>query len=202
MRKMAKTACVAAIATAALAMLVGVTQARRFSISSFSTRMVWQQMRFSSGLIPISCDVTLEGTLHERNITKRFETLVGYITRAEAEECSGGQVTLLTETLPWHTRYSSFSGTLPNITSMNLITQFRIQIRPTGQMACLAETTNIIPAIYSLVLMGSEVIEVFWATAGQLPLNMGCLWGTRLRLFGSGSVTVLGGASRVSISLI
>ena len=50
---------------------------------------------------------------------------------------------MLTATLPWSVQYSSFNGTLPNITSTTLrLVGAAFQVTPTGFPACLARTTS------------------------------------------------------------
>ena len=63
----------------------------------------------------IRCSVTIERTVHGRTIAKTAGALIGYINRASKGSCGGGEMRFNTETLPWHSQYSSFSGTLPNI---------------------------------------------------------------------------------------
>jgi len=78
----------------------------------------------------VRCDVTLEGSYHYRVLQKTPEALVGYVTGATVRRpCLGGEAwafngierqgtTTLANSLPWHVRYESFSGSLPNITAV------------------------------------------------------------------------------------
>jgi hypothetical protein len=67
------------------------------------------------GIASISCEVTLRFSLH-RSIAKVEGALAGFVTeiRVNTAGCNGGRARALTETLPWHIRYISFRGTLPN----------------------------------------------------------------------------------------
>lgn len=71
------------------------------------------------GSFSVICEVQLTLTL-ARTVPKWEGAPVGAVTRAEARTCSGGRATFLAVTLPWSVSYVSFSGTLPNITSVRL----------------------------------------------------------------------------------
>jgi len=104
-----------------LALSVGTATAGRLSVSSQTFRVAWSRFEFIESEEPATvCPVTLEGSLHARTFAKVARALVGYITRASVGTCSAGEARVLTETLPWHLRYSSFTGTLPNITRVRL----------------------------------------------------------------------------------
>jgi hypothetical protein len=95
--------------------------ANRLSSSSTGFQLIWTPT-FANEVATVRCvQITLSGSFHSRVITKTFESLVGHITGAtlrEPERCTGGTVELLTEGLPWHFRYDTYTGTLPNITSI------------------------------------------------------------------------------------
>jgi hypothetical protein len=110
----------------------------------------WRALRFvSSGATAAECDVTLEGSFHYRTFLKVRESLIGYITRAIANNCvGGGSATVLTTNLPWHIRYQGFEGTLPNITAIRLrliLAEFNLKDRIFGS-TCTTRTTNTEPA--------------------------------------------------------
>lgn len=69
----------------------------------------------------VICEFTRTVSLH-RSIGKSAGTLVGLVNEIAVRNCRGGTIILLTATLPWHIRYVSFTGTLPNITSLRLQT--------------------------------------------------------------------------------
>jgi hypothetical protein len=103
------------------------------------------------------CKVTLEGSLHAHTISKVRGTLIGYIMRAissyEGFTCvaaflngEGGRP----NTLPWHIRYNSFSGTLPTITSVHLeIRGLAFRYEPLGSR-CLYVAEGTSPAFATL----------------------------------------------------
>jgi hypothetical protein len=106
----------AVIATIALGLAITTASARTFSISNQNIRASFRNLEFEpEGFSTISCRITLEGSFHSRTIAKVRGALIGYLTRVSTNNCNNG-VTILTETLPWHIRYESFSGILPNIT--------------------------------------------------------------------------------------
>lgn len=72
----------------------------------------------SGGGFQIVCEVTLTMTLNA-SIAKRSGSSVGS-TLARAANCRGGNVVVLTANQPWPITYVSFTGTLPNITSVRL----------------------------------------------------------------------------------
>lgn len=203
MRKLMTAGCFAATVTAALCLFAGVATARRFSISSISFRSAWEQMTFRGGVNSVRCDVTMEGTLHERNVTKMAFSLIGYVTRATTQECMGGSVFFPPETLPWHVQYSSFTGTLPIITLVGLIfPSLTFRIQPTGQVTCVAVSTAREPASWALhVEPGNEVTEINWNPFFEVSLGF-CPWAARAFLSGNGTATVLGGVARITIRLI
>jgi hypothetical protein len=112
-------------ATALFAALTSSASARSFSISNQNIRAVFRPLIFQSNNGDrVSCTVTLEGTFHYRTFLKVERSLIGYITRAitDLPNCRSEGIStnirarVLTETLPWHVRYISFTGRLPEVT--------------------------------------------------------------------------------------
>jgi hypothetical protein len=113
-------------ATALFAALATTTAfARSFSVSNSNARAVFRPLILNgSNGSNITCTLTLESTFHYRTFLKVERSLIGYITRAilDTPTCrSSGSSTnirarVLTETLPWHIRYISFTGSLPEVT--------------------------------------------------------------------------------------
>jgi hypothetical protein len=130
MRTRAKLALASLSAAVMLAALVGTASAQRFEITNQGIRATFPNLRFSNtvatGGLEVICPVTIEGTFHSRTITKVVDQLVGYITRAILNEprCvffNGTEgVSIQTSSLPWHIRYESFTGALPEISRINL----------------------------------------------------------------------------------
>lgn len=134
------------------------------------------------------CPVTIEGTLHGTVIGKRAESLIGYVTRAllDQRECiymDGAEHAWLlngrefnqegrpvANTLPWHIRYETFTGTLPliNVLRMRLIgfsVEMTILIR-----RCLYRSTPARPARFELIRSaGGELNEIEWDVTAPIP---------------------------------
>jgi hypothetical protein len=132
-----------------LACVTGGATARNLSISHGALFFGnWSQIRFTNGgSTAAACDLTLEGSFHYRTFFKVTESLVGYITRAIANNCTSGSATVLGTNLPWHIRYHSFEGTLPNITAITfrlILVEIRIHEGIFGT-DCLSRTTSAEP---------------------------------------------------------
>jgi len=156
-------------ASVLLGALVTSASAGRISISSQRFRAGWSALNYSGGFGTIECEVSVEGSFHSRSITKTAGSLVGYITTATVNRCARGGATVLRETLPWHVQYESFSGTLPNITSINtraIGISFMIR-EPTFGVTCLARTSATNPATGAFNLSAGVVTLV--GAGGTFP---------------------------------
>jgi hypothetical protein len=146
--KLCKLLLTALGATVVLGALVSTASAGRLESSSQTLRANFTSVRFQMPEGIVDCQVTLSGSLHSRTISKVPGTLIGFINDARLGPCvNPGTATILTETLPWHVRYLSFSGTLPNITRLvtNVIgSAFRVRYE--SFLACLGRSTVERPA--------------------------------------------------------
>ncbi|MFL5817225.1 MAG: hypothetical protein ACJ76L_06445 [Conexibacter sp.] len=180
--------------TVLLGALVGSASARNFSTSSQLNRATFTRMNFAGGFGTFECEVVLEGTFHSRTSTKTVGTLLGLITAANVSRCARGGATINRETLPWHRRYASFTGTLPNITSLsNTISGFSWSIRePTFGITCRVENASL---TNTYRLSGGVVTE--YSVSGTAPC--GSFSGTF-----SGSTTNIENrsGSRITVTLI
>jgi len=137
-------------AAALLCAAVGTASARSFSVSAQQWRAVWTtfEIRLETGVV-WRCPLTLEASFHTRSLAKVSEALVGFVHRAAITGCPI-ETRLLSETLPWHVRYRSFSGLLPNITAVSVgIVGFAIQIREPS-FTCLGTSTAAAPLILTI----------------------------------------------------
>jgi hypothetical protein len=190
-----------------MALAVGSASANRLSYSNQSFRITWSSLTFSGsgGGFPITCPVTLEGSFHSSTMAKTTELQVAHITRAAVGTCQEGTGAILRESLPWRVTFRSFSGTLPNITSVrHYLIGAAFQVEPGFGIVCLATTSTEFPAagdanreaggnITSLTPDSSLAIPV--TGSPQCPLA-GIFSGT-------GEVFVLGSSStRVRLTLI
>ncbi|HEX7289664.1 MAG TPA: hypothetical protein VF250_00940 [Conexibacter sp.] len=135
-------------ATVLFGALATAASARNLSTSNQQIRANFREIRFSGLFGTTNCQVTIEGSFHERTTAKVVGRLVGYISRAAMGPCATGTVTILNETLPWHVRYSGFTGSLPNITAIGgdaINVSFRVRT-PEG-FNCLSRSTAERPVI-------------------------------------------------------
>jgi hypothetical protein len=111
------------LAVAGAAMLLGAlvssVSARNLELSSQTNFTLWRSLRFTA-FAPVECEVRLNGSLHARTFAKTANSLIGYITEAWVLRCTTGSFVIHTGSLPWHLRYTSFTGVLPNITSQGV----------------------------------------------------------------------------------
>jgi hypothetical protein len=183
-----------------LGALVGSASARNLSVSNQTLRGVFREVRFTGGFGNITCAVTAEGSFHQRTIAKVVGSLVGYITRADLGACAEGAATILRETLPWHVRYLSFTGMLPNITAITAnIVGIAFRLREGAGIACLAASTAARPAT---MRFNRDVVTRAVASAeigGTVPTDCfadGTFTSDRA------AVTVLNSTTRITITLI
>jgi hypothetical protein len=184
-----------------------VATAAHISTSSRTFRIVWNPLTlFSSGGVfgPIRCPVTLEGSFHSATIRKTAGALVGYITRGTtvANACTGGTLTVIQTSLPWHVRYRAFTGTLPRIEGMQLaIVGMSFRIAP---LTCVATTTATEPLVVRAELSSGSVTGLRAMESFLIPIEEPmCLVGGSGSFQGTGTMTVLGTTfTAVTIRLI
>lgn len=184
---------------------VGTASANRLSISNKAYRVTWSALKFEPG--EVICPVTLEGSFHSNTINKVLRALIGYTSRAvvNSAACTGGGATILTETLPWHNQYGGFTGRLPEITGvlLNLVNaSFQIRLNFFG-ITCLAKSTAENPAQGIVQVGAGGVVTGLQANnAVGIPLTGGCAFLGSARFSGTGTVTLLGAATAITIRLI
>jgi hypothetical protein len=165
-------AAVSAVIVMALALTANAT-ARRIAISERNFLAAWTTFKFNDGGNIISCPVTLDGSFHSRTISKVCGALVGYINRAVVVDsaCTGGNYRALEETLPWHIRYSSFSGTLPSISSIRIaVVGARIQAGASG-LTCLFATTAAHPVFFDIQISEGRARTIRVLPEFRIPLQ-------------------------------
>ena len=138
----------------------------------------------------------VSGSFHARTITKTVGSLIGYITEASSTNCSFGSATLNRASLPWHLRYRSFSGTLPNITGRSeTVAGAEWTIRePTFGVTCtIRRETSSMTITYAV--SGGTVTSA--AVSGSSPCGSftGALSGTETNVTN-------GSGARISVTLI
>jgi hypothetical protein len=192
----------ALVAAVVLGALAGATSAGRLSLSSQTIRTTFPNAEYiNGGFGTVRCPLTLEGSLHSRTVMKTVNTLIGYITRAShAAACTQGGATVLLETLPWHLRYRSFTGTLPNIASVGInIIEYTVTIRePVFGIICSVRSSAMEPATLTFTREGAGALTSA-ALGGTLPGSCGLnftLGGT------SNTLTVLNTTTAITVTLI
>jgi hypothetical protein len=199
-------------ATAILAAAVGTASAQRLALSNQAIRVVWNSLELSNSITTnvVRCAVTLEGSFHSRTIEKIRDKLVGYVTRANVQnnQCTGGNATILNETLPWHLTYQSFRGTLPRIENilLNLIRAGFIIGIPGNNCKAITSTESPARGIANLNTTTGRVEGLTADEGASIPLTNGpggfaCGLGSG-RFRGTGVVTLLGTNNSIFITLI
>ncbi|MGB2711705.1 MAG: hypothetical protein WBC33_09320, partial [Conexibacter sp.] len=110
----------------------------------------------------VACDITRTISLH-RTIPKTAGALAGLVTRVDLSNCDE-PVRVLTETLPWHLRYNSFSGTLPNPGVINFAAvnlSWLVEFLG-GLFRCLYSGTVLVGA----VITGGVIVEIRYGPEG------------------------------------
>ncbi|HEX7289613.1 MAG TPA: hypothetical protein VF250_00685 [Conexibacter sp.] len=139
----------------------------------------WSGVTFrSNGIVPISTacpPITLSGSLHSGTITKTAGSLIGYVVNASGSgtctESWRGRV--LTEGLPWHVRYQSFTGTLPNISSIGIrIVGFEYRLTEPVGAECLVRSTEAQPLAMTWTRAASGAVSGS-ALSGTITANCG-----------------------------
>jgi hypothetical protein len=176
-------------AACVLAAATGSASAGRISFSNTGLRTVFTTFGAFEPEDPIEvrCKVTLEGSIHTRTTSKVINQLIGYITRAIAEqgECVGGSLWMLngtevlgvltvSNTLPWHMRYESFTGNLPIITGINVSITGLAFLTETIMVKCLYLTEASHPARATLRRESGGLLTALVMEAGaSIPKHNG-----------------------------
>jgi hypothetical protein len=224
MRMLGKLSLAVLLAVAVLQAAVGTASANRLEFSENHIRAVWEaaeRTRFidTGGTFGIECQVTIEGSFHSRVISKLSGQLIGFVTVAEAPfMCfAGGEVAILngseplpgggtaTNSLPWHIRYDSFSGTLPNITGIRIQIVGAAILMWNGLVQCLFKSTEGTPLYAILEVAAGTITAMRWDETRAIPkffeLSLGCPPSAKLTKR-STSFTVQGGMTGVFVRLI
>jgi hypothetical protein len=198
----------------ALAAAVGTASARQLQFSSQTIRTA-MTLRLEAGITATSvCPVTLEGSFHSRIISKLSGDLIGYITSAATEKarCTSQRSLFFAqpdstpenESLPWHIRYDSFTGTLPRITGIRLqLIGLKLKILLTS---CEFQSSTARPA-YLLMTVAAETgrIEAIRfleeSSIPRIPITGSCPQATAI-LAGRELLTVLGTTTSITVSLV
>lgn len=132
------------------------------------------------------------------------QSAIGYVTRAIGGACTGGSITMLTATLPWHLQYESYQGTLPRMTSIAVrLVNANIEIEPGAFIGCLARTTEERPLrMWWLREAAGPIVFAVLDEAASIPLTGFFCAAETGRVSGTGFVTVLNSLSLITLRLI
>ena len=136
------SAAIALLGCVVLSMAVSSASAGHLEVSNSANgfKIAWNPLTLEAAGLEVRCPVTLEGTFERSSIAKRTTENIGRVTGAAVGTCTRSRATLLRETLPWTLHYSSFAGTLPNITSVSVdLIRMSFQVNLEG-IECLAAT--------------------------------------------------------------
>ena len=188
-------------ASVLLGALVSGASARNWSVSNQNLSAMWRSLEFALPGATTRCQLTVEGSLHTRTLPKIVGSLIGYITKVILGPCTAGTASVLAETLPWHVRYSAFSGSLPEITSIIIhVVNASFRMREAGGISCLVRTSAAEPSVgtFHRNTANAAITEV--GVSGEIRTGAEC-FGVRGRFTSdSGAVSLLG-TSNVLISL-
>jgi hypothetical protein len=184
-----------------LAAFVSSASAARLARSEGNARITYSPLSFVPSFgSTVRCPITLAGSYHSRTVTKTAGSLIGYVNAVTVGACESGRARANTESLPWHIQYSSFAGTLPNITSTTesiVRASFEIQGEVFGLRVTCRYTTPGIAAISTREARG-VITEVRPGTESNSSETGGC---PSARFSGTGTVSTPGGAS-IILSLV
>ena len=190
-----------AAATMMLTAAVGTASARSISTSHLGWRATFNPINLAFNFGTIGCSLTLEGSFHARTAAKTAGTLVGYVTRATGGPCGFGEWRYLSQTLPWHVRYRSFTGVLPNISSIAYdVIGFSFQYREPGGITCLIRSTEAQPMRLFFRREASGGVTSMEAV-GSIPSGEEC-FGITGEVSGSTRAVTNEAGTRITVTLI
>lgn len=210
MQHRSKLLLAALIATTLLSLAVGSASARRISASSSTFRIVWRSFEFIAFSTQIACPVTLEGSFHSRTIAKVSGALIGYIDRAivggPCTGSTGGRARALTETLPWHVRFASWTGTLPTITSLHVtLVGLQILYEDAEGVQCQLGVTEAHPiGAIAEGITGNTLRTLRLDEMARIPLGREfvCNLPEEGHLRGQGELTQQGSTTQITLRLV
>jgi hypothetical protein len=186
-------------ATVLLGALVSTASANHLRSSSQTKRATYPRLVFSGGFGLIECAVTIESSFHSLSITKTPGSLIGYVTRAAigGTHCIRGSATIQQTSLPWHVRYASFAGPLPNISDVfDDITGIRMKFKE-SVFGIECEASGGTGGLESVREAGGVLTSE--RISGESPTSCGrngIIEGT------ANSYTVLNSTTRITVTLI
>jgi hypothetical protein len=199
--KCGKTLLAVVGAAVLLGSLANAAAARNLSISHQRFTATFNPLEITGGFGTSGCLLTLEGSFHGRTIAKSAGLLVGHLTSGAFGTCAAFSATLLRETLPWHIRYVSFLGALPNISVITSdIVGGAFRIREGGGITCLFRSTATEPFRIAFNRESGGALTS-GALTGEIRSGAECL-GLRGRITGGTSSLLNEVGTRATLTLI
>jgi hypothetical protein len=192
----------ATMATMLLGTLTATATGRSLELSSTTLRVQFRAVTFEGIFGQITCQMTLEGSLHSRTITKTTGTLIGYITAANLGTCGIGTATIFRERLPWHIRYGGFTGTLPRIETIRTnVIGFAWRFRTNTGETCTTTSTATNPLVITYNVEAGGAIPGS-TLGGTIPTESECFRANATFRSDVGVTTVLNSTTRITVRLI
>jgi hypothetical protein len=187
--------------------LSGSATANRLSLSNRNIRWMYTEYTSTNNAgVSISCAVTFEGSFHSATLAKVRGALIGHLTRVTSRSgCSGGgDIVFLAETLPWHLRYASFAGTLPNISSISVDVIGFAWRYPGFGGTCLYRSTAEGPARFILNRGPEGGVRTVTAdpTVGVPFVSGEFICPETINYRGTGTMSLLGTTNTITVTLI
>lgn len=204
-----KLGCAAMISTFAFVVAVSVASANRLSVSNKAFRVTWAPLLLLLEALsePTRCSLTMEGSFHSASFVKTAGALIGHVYKASVGPCEGEiGLTINQEALPWHVRYRSFTGTLPNLTGILLGfvgVKLTLHNRPFGT-TCVTTTTATDPLLGAGTVFSGAIEQIRADETAPIPLrgSFFCEIPGNLVFAGSGTVRQTSSTTRIRLTLI
>jgi hypothetical protein len=183
-----RTICAALMCACTLAVGAGVAAAETIEMpyGELGFTAKWASFEGEAFGTTIRCPVTLEGSFQEPGIQTATGTPVGTVNEARFGACTGGTATAAAGSLPWHVKFSSFTGLLPNIASVKMnVTDAAIATVVIG-LRCTIRASEAEPLRWNTTLVSHEAVatEVDPATVIRNEGESFCAFGGPARLRG------------------
>jgi len=186
----------------AIAAIGGIASAGRLRVDERDFEVSWPEtarltLRYSGR--EVSCPLTITGFFENEVIRKTDGSRIAVTRelRQRPERCVGGARWTLSEPVR-EVLYEGFEGTLPNITAIRVAIP-NMSIRVTEFIECTYEMPATDPLTATLTIAGG-VFTTFTVTGNYISERpFSC---TTARFSGGGTITRLGSANRIAITLI
>jgi len=178
-------------------LVAGSAGASRFSLTEGEYDMSWAGLEFRNnlGAPPLVCPTTFSGRFESRTFAKVAGAQIGVVERVSINaserttgSCRGGEITILTESLPWKIDYHGFFGTLPSIRDVQVnIVNAAFRINMEGVATCLIRTEASEPFVAFIATAPESASGPASASGSILASDATCRpLGIRVSLAGQG----------------